>query len=174
MDNFTSNNILAKETAEAKEICRKLTEDLDHAKSDLAEAQRSLRERNYEIARLSAIEAQSKEAIKSVDVKYRATVASLKKSLDLVEQQSIQRQQVLSRDCEIVLGLLRALEQHTMHGHHTVNSTIFSTLLRKLHKGVEVIKQGKQNDYDSENPCDADAAAVEVQIIRTVNRLQRG
>jgi myosin heavy subunit len=135
-----SASTLQRESAEYKDSCIKLYDEIKDYKDRLQEKDYEIRELQYEVKRLSKTEAEWNEQIHTKELKHKAVLANTQKSLDLLERKIVGNNQIISSECDRLLQLCSALDSHTQHGHHTVPSHTFIGLLSNLRQGIANLK----------------------------------
>jgi len=131
---------MQKESTEFKDSCIRLNDELKECKEKLQDKDYEIRELQYEVKRLSKTEAEWNEQIHTKELKHKAVLTNTQKSLDLLERKIIGNNQIISTECDRLLQLCSALDVHTQHGHHSVPSHTFVSLLNNIRQGITNLK----------------------------------
>lgn len=165
----TSN--LQKESADYKDSCVKLYDELRDYKLQLEDKDYKIRELEYEVKRLSKTEAEWNEQIHVKELKHKAVLANTEKSLDLLERKIVGNNQIISAECDRLLKLCSALDSHTQHGHHTVPSHTFISLLSNIRQGISNLKCADSDIIFLQN---AISTTTKPQLINALSSSEEG
>ncbi len=123
--------------ADSSDACKQLREEVQRLKEDLSEKDFEVRELKYAVAQHEKKNAELVESSRLTDVKYKALVINLQKSLDAFESKLASNARIVNTESELILQLLEALERHTMNGKHSVGSYVFVQLFSNLRSRVQ-------------------------------------